>query len=98
LNVSKPSEERFLSIFCLGFVDLSPQPTVWRMEASRFDLTLPRTLFTIDFNSPLSSSSSSQFSQPSSQLTKNHKHPATNTKDSTISFHNRDQEIGEHEY
>ena len=55
LNVSKPSEERFLSIFCLGFVDLSPQPPVWRMEASRFDLTLPRTLFTIDLNPPLSS-------------------------------------------
>jgi len=39
----------------LGFVDLSPQPPVWRMEASRFDLTLPRTLFTIDLNPPLSS-------------------------------------------
>jgi len=47
---------------------------------------------------PLSSSSSSQFSHPSSQITKNHQHPSTNTKDSTISFPNSDQEIGEHEY
>jgi len=55
LNTSQPSEERNLSIFCLGWVSSSPSPPLWRMEASRFDLTLPRTLFSLSLFPPISS-------------------------------------------
>jgi len=46
---------------------------------------------------PLSSSSSSQFYHHPSQSTKNHQHPSTNSKDSTIVFPHNHQEEEEHE-